>query len=99
MMSDISCSYHDREAALVAWLYDDIDPADREAFGAHLASCARCRRELDALGGVRRQLARWAPPEPALMSAGHRTIADASNQQPEIGNRQSLWSRGLPAWA
>ncbi len=62
-MSDILCSYKDREAVLMAYLYDDITPADREAFDIHLTTCARCRVELNGLGGVRAQLLHWAPPD------------------------------------
>ena len=38
-MSDIICTYSgDREAMLMAYLYDEIQPADREGFESHLAS-------------------------------------------------------------
>ena len=66
-MTDITCTLTgDRELTLIAYLYDDIDPAERAAFDAHLADCARCRRDLAALGGVRRRLASWSPPSVAL---------------------------------
>jgi len=56
-MTDITCTFAgDREQTLIAYLYDDIDPAERAAFAAHLPACARCRRDLAALGGVRRRL-------------------------------------------
>lgn len=59
-MSDILCSYNDREAMLMAYLYDEIEPAERETFEAHLKTCARCRVELNGLGGVREQLSEWS---------------------------------------
>lgn len=62
-MSDILCGYQDREATLMAYIYDEITPDERDAFDTHLTTCARCRVELNALGGVRAQLARWAPPD------------------------------------
>jgi anti-sigma factor RsiW len=62
-MSDILCSYKDREAVLMAYLYDEITAADREAFDIHLTTCARCRVELNGLSGVRAQLLHWAPPD------------------------------------
>ena len=62
-MTDITCTYTgDREQTLIAYLYDDIDPAERASFDAHLPTCERCRRDLAALGGVRQQLKRWEPP-------------------------------------
>jgi len=66
-MTDIICTYTgDRDEALVGYLYEEMDAAERAAFDAHLPTCARCRSELAALGGVRQQLARWNPPEPKL---------------------------------
>src|SRR5262245_34147902 len=91
-MTDMLCGYSgDRDASLVAYLYDDIAPGERDAFSAHLKTCARCRAELDELTGVRAQLAKWAPPEPAF-SAGL-----ASHQPPATSDRS--WWRDIPAWA
>src|SRR5215204_6866075 len=95
-MTDSSfCGYDgDREDALVACLYDDgTEGPERALFEAHLFTCARCRDELAALRGVRSELARWAPPEPA--------IGTIRNPQSEIRNPQSAapWWRQIPAWA
>jgi hypothetical protein len=89
-MTEIMCGYSgDREAALVASLYDDGDPALRAAFEAHLTGCGRCRDELDALRGVRVQLGRWAPPEPSFAAfASH-----SARHTPQS------WWQGVPAWA
>jgi hypothetical protein len=87
-MTESICTYQgDREGSLIAYLYDDIEPAERAAFEAHLARCPLCRGELDALGAVRAQLSRWAPPEPVL-----------SPRDRSRGSRWTAW-RGLPAWA
>src|SRR6185436_5383960 len=95
-MTDTSfCGYDgDREAALIACLYDDgTDVPERALFEAHLVACAICREELAGLRGVRSQLARWAPPEPA--------IDTIRNPQSAIRNPQSAmpWWRQVPAWA
>ena len=92
-MSDITCTFAgDREETIIAYLYDDIGAADRAAFDAHLPQCARCRRDLAALGGVRRRLASWEPPQVArLKSRG----ADGTLQPSAL----SPWYRQLPAWA
>ena len=89
-MTDFFCGYPgDRDEALVAYLYDDgAEALERQQFEAHLAVCARCRDELDALRGVRTQLARWAPPEPAFAVGNLKS--DISTQQ---------WWREIPAWA
>jgi hypothetical protein len=87
------CGYAgDREGMLIAYLYDDIEPAARAEFQAHLAICEPCLSELEALGGVRKTLARWNPPEP-------KSFADHANQQSTINHQQSGWWREIPAWA
>jgi anti-sigma factor RsiW len=53
-------------SALVGYLYDECDPAERAAIDAHLAVCAACAAELAALGSTRLQLRAWTPPEAEL---------------------------------
>jgi hypothetical protein len=77
---------------LIAYLYDDIEPAARADFQAHLAICDPCLSELEALGGVRKTLACWNPPEP-------KSLAEHSNQQSTINNQHSRWWQHVPAWA
>ena len=49
-MSDLICGYTgDREAMLMAYLYEEIALDDRDGFEAHLGTCARCRVEIHAL--------------------------------------------------
>jgi hypothetical protein len=93
-MTDSFCGYQgDRDEALIAFLYDDGgDARERELFEGHLTTCARCCDELAALRGVRAQLARWAPPEPAFALGN-------GDPQSAIRNPQSRWWRTIPAWA
>ncbi|MBI3490973.1 MAG: hypothetical protein HY047_04160 [Acidobacteria bacterium] len=94
-MTDTVCGYSgDRDEALIAYLYDDEDTARRAEFETHLAICWRCRDEVDALRGVRRQLARWSPPSFAV--ASHQPPV-ASHQSPATSHR--TWWREIPAWA
>lgn len=60
---------------LVAYLYEDLSAAERARFDSHLTGCAACRRELEALRGVRVDLASWAPPLPDF---GFRIVHDAA---------------------
>jgi len=63
MNNDIFCSYGDRrEEVLTAYLYEEIDPSERESFERHLSGCLPCRTDLDALADVRGELAVWAAP-------------------------------------
>ena len=98
-MSEMTCRYTgDREAVLMSYLYDEIAPVERVEFDAHLEGCARCRTELSALGGVRDQLARWAPPEPSFAVAS-RQPAVVSEQSPVAGRSRQSWWKEIPAWA
>ena len=93
---DIICTYNDtRDEVLIAYLYNDIEPAERAAFDAHLASCAICRGELDELAMVRGQLAHWSPPE----TAGGMNVEWFA--RPETPRPVSVWKKlgEIPAWA
>ena len=93
-MTNMMCRFDgDRDEILVAYVYDEIEPAQRAAFDAHLTACAPCRREVTELRGVRAQLESWAPPEPAHVFAG-----DSASR---AGARASVWTRlgDVPAWA
>ena len=95
-MSDIICGYAgDREAALMGYLYDEMPPEGRAAFDAHLAACARCRSELAAFGSVRRQLARWSPPDFASIP---RSLENDDTATHDL-ERSRRWWRDMPAWA
>jgi putative zinc finger protein len=96
-MNQIHCTLaRDREETLIAYVYDDIDPAVRASFEEHLGTCERCRSELKSLGGVRKQLARWSPPEPnfAHGAAGGPTLPAAA-----VPAGARSWWRDIPAWA
>jgi hypothetical protein len=98
-MREMLCTYTGRDDVLVAYLYDDIEPAERLAFSAHLAACGRCRSELAELRGVRSTLSVWTPPEPARVGLGR----EASSADPRAPGREPRaagpWWRDIPAWA
>jgi len=97
-MIDTVCTYEGRDDQLIAYLYDDIGPADRAAFTAHLSVCGRCTRELAALRGVRATLSAWAPPEPALAGAEARPMTPASRGSSPEPRASRSW-HDVPAWA
>lgn len=74
-MSETMCTYSDRDDLLMAYLYDEIEPAQRKAFMAHVSGCSQCARELAALRGVRLTLSAWAPPEPVRALTFNETAA------------------------
>jgi hypothetical protein len=89
-MTDIACTLERRDEFLVAYLYDDLQPDERDSFAAHLGRCRVCRAELDELRDVRNDLVHWAPPSPARMLTF----------SPVPARRGRVWSAlaGIPAW-
>src|SRR5215472_5010318 len=53
---------------VAGYVLGTLDAGEREAFAAHLATCARCRRELEELRGMPGLLAQ--APEPVDLPAG-----------------------------
>jgi hypothetical protein len=87
-------------AALVSFLYDECDPAERAAIDAHIALCAACAAEIAALGSARLQLASWTPPDADLGFAIVRP--QATPQKISAGGwglRPGAWRRPVPVWA
>jgi hypothetical protein len=93
--------------ALVSYLYDECEPAERAAIDSHVTLCAACAAELVALESARLQLASWTPPEADLGFQVVRPLdpglgvgaTHASPLQPR-GLRPGAWLRQpLPAWA
>ena len=90
-------------AALVSYLYDECDPAERAAIDAHIQLCAACAAEIAALGSARLQLASWTPPDADLGFAIVRPQASAPRPQTVSsgawGLRPGPWLRPMPVWA
>lgn len=80
-------------AALVGYLYDECEPSERRAIEAHLAHCAACAAEVDALSSTRMHLTTWTPPESDL---GFRIVSESRSN---VLRPKQWWQRPLPAWA
>jgi hypothetical protein len=97
-MTEFSCAYgDDRDAAIVAFLYDEPDasPTERARFDAHYRTCAPCQADVAALRVVRAQLGRWSPPEPSFSIHNPQVIGG----DPQSATRSPQWWRTIPAWA
>jgi hypothetical protein len=83
--------------ALVAYLYDECEPGERELIAAHVTRCVTCASEIDTLGATRRTLAAWRPPDVELGFQITRSqgAAPAKVLTPNI----AWWRAPLPAWA
>ncbi len=72
----MSCEQID--AQMIDFLYGELPAAERAAFEAHVAGCARCRSEVDAFGKTR-TLARAALDE-APPSRVHDAVMRAARE-------------------
>lgn len=84
----------DDTATLVAFVYDDIEPLQKDAVARHLVECVRCRDEVAALGGVRQALGAWTPPVPELRFTVVPESAVSNVVRPNVAAWQSV-----PRWA
>ncbi len=92
-MNETFCTYPGkRDEVIVAYLYGEMDVDERSAFDRHLVACAPCRAELADLRGVRSELARWSPPEPAT-----HIPFDADIRRQPSGVAKTI--RSIPVWA
>jgi hypothetical protein len=82
--------------ALVTYLYDEGDAAEREAIAAHVASCASCAEEIESLRETRMHLSAWTPPALPLGFQITRTESDAPAK---VLRPAAWWRQPLPAWA
>lgn len=91
----------DDKATLVAYLYNEIDAADRQRVDAHLRQCAACAAEVGALAAVRTGLTQWAPPNAELgftiVRAGGQPAA--APQAAATVLRPPQWWNTVPVWA
>jgi hypothetical protein len=88
-MTQTACTYSDRDAVLVAYLYDDIDAAERIAFETHVMTCLPCRSEIAQLRHVRTTLGQWVPPETTRVSL----------LSPALSPQSRAWWHAVPVWA
>ena len=103
-MNDMKvCGNHE---ALIGYLYDECEPAEHAAVAAHVAVCASCAEEVQALRDTRAHLVSWAAPALPLGLQLTRTEAEVpANVLQHTGpasrssKREGWWSRPLPAWA
>ncbi len=87
-------------SALVAYMYDECEPGERDAIASHVALCVACAAEVAALESTRVQLTAWVPPETDLgfvitRPAAVTPEAATKGTQP----RASWFARPMPAWA
>jgi putative zinc finger protein len=82
--------------ALVTYLYDECAPTERESIATHLAICASCAEEVQALSDTRAHLASWSPP---ALPLGFQITRTESDQPSRSSKSEGWWRQPLPAWA
>ena len=82
--------------ALIAYLYDECEPAERESIAAHVALCASCTEEIESLRETRAHLGAWTPPSLPL---GFQITRTESEQPAKVLRPAAWWRQPLPAWA
>lgn len=84
----------DEQEALLDYLYDEGDPAERLRIARHLQECAACSVAVLELQSVRGMLNDWTPPDARL---GFRMVDDQSGRV--VGSPSLFASAVRSAWA
>ena len=88
---EINCAPACKESdVLVAYLYGEATATEAKSFERHLATCAVCRDEFAAFGGVRRAVNEWR--DAALRPAGSLVFETVKNARQAQGTQSSLRS-------
>lgn len=89
-------------ASLVAYLYDECEPAEQELIAAHLKRCTTCATEIGALSATRQTLAAWTPPDLTLgFQITRSDVVPVAPTTPArvLEPKVAWWRAPLPAWA
>src|SRR5687767_10057087 len=85
----------DNQDALLDYLYEEGDPAERLAIATHLQECAACSVAVLELQNVRGMLRDWTPPASQL---GFRVVQEATYQEkPGLTTTKESWWAWRPA--
>jgi len=91
-----TCTYPNRDEAIVAYVYDELGADANDLFARHLRGCVDCRDEVAQFAGVREQLAAWTPPALASLVGGG-SPARLDDDVPAAARSSAWWV--IPAWA
>ena len=94
MMRNSTSDMCDDKLWLVTFLYGECETVERQRVEAHLAVCAACRAEIEALSGLRGRLAGWAAPEPA---PDFRVVPAAAAMTPRVSPAALGWALAAAA--
>ena len=91
----------DYEMLMADALGDELSPADRSAFEAHLATCASCRSDYDSLSGTVTTLRDLpGPVGVSVRREGTRLVIEETTERPAAWRTGGSWeSRALLRYA
>ena len=78
----------DNQDALLDYLYEEGDPAERLTIAKHLQECAPCSVAVLEFQSVRGMLSEWTPPASQL---GFRIVQDADSRRARPWIREPRW--------
>ena len=81
--------------ALVAYIYDECEAAERARVERHLETCTACAAELEGFAALRGTLREWTPPQARL---GFRIVADRDEETRDIAPPAGWFGTLRPAW-
>ena len=87
----------DNQEALLDYLYEEGDPAERVKVAQHLQQCAPCSVAVLELQSVRGLLAEWTPPDAPLGFKVVQSDAPAVQAPVPQGSRNLFWAQAAAA--
>jgi hypothetical protein len=99
-MSSTTCTYQNRDEAIVAYVYDELGAEEHDVFARHLRGCVECREEVAQFSSVRQQLAAWTPPALESLVADRSRLTSAGDPlalPPPAARSTGWWA--IPVWA
>ena len=107
MSADMNVLDCGRENDLMAFLYGELDPKERQLFDRHIGDCPACQTQLQSFTNIRESViawrnetlsALWTPVEDAT-PAVHQPRPSALAALREFFNLSPLWMKGAVAFA
>src|SRR5262245_40092945 len=99
-MSSTTCTFPNRDEAIVAYVYDELGADEHDRFARHLRGCGECREEVAQFSDVRQQLAAWTPPALDSLVADRSRLTSAGDTlavPPSAARSTGWWA--IPVWA
>lgn len=102
-MTSLDCG---RENDLMGFLYDELEPAEKQDFGRHLQNCTGCSSQLASFTDIRETVIEWRNDSLGSSSGAQQGVTTFEQRKPsalaairEFFNLSPLWLKGSVAFA